>query len=337
MADTRFFTCNGPFSAEKLAEVSQSELIGDKTAEYADVASLADATKSDVSFLDNRKYLSDFLSSEAGLCIVHPDFADKAPEGMNLLLTPQPYMAYAKIANLFYPAESFEGSISDQASVDPTAKLAEGVCVEAGAFIGKDVEIGKNTWIKANAVIRDRVTIGANCVISSNVTISHSLIGHAVTIHPGTQIGQDGFGFASGREGHVRIPQLGRVIIEDHVNIGSNTTIDRGAGPDTKIGAGTQIDNLVQIGHNVQLGMGCVVVSQVGISGSTKIGNFCVFGGQAGVAGHLTIGDGVTTAAKAGIMKNIDAGQTVGGFPAIPQKQWLKNQAAINKMIKNRK
>lgn len=334
MADNLFFTCHGPYSASELAKVADAELRGDENASFKDVSAIDNAGPEDVSFLDNRKYLDDFFKTKAGLCIVHPDMADLAPEGISLLLTPQPYMAYAKVANLFYPAPKFESCISSSANIDETAKIGEAVYIEPGAYIGKNVTIGDNTKIMANAVIRDGVQIGNDCFIASNVTISHSLIGNAVTIHPGTQIGQDGFGFASGPQGHLRIPQLGRVIIQDHVNIGANSTIDRGAGPDTIIGTGTQIDNLVQIGHNVEIGAGCVLVSQVGISGSTKLGNFCVAGGQAGLAGHLTIGDGVTMAAKSGVMKNIEAGQTVGGFPAIPQKEWLKKQATLNKIIK---
>ncbi|WP_417794959.1 UDP-3-O-(3-hydroxymyristoyl)glucosamine N-acyltransferase [Terasakiella pusilla] len=337
MADTRFFTCKGPFTAEKLAEIAQADLHGSPESLYSDVASVDKARQSDVTFLDNRKYLESFKVSEAGLCVVHPDLAGLAPEGMALLVTPQPYMAYARIANLFYPNEKVEGYISKNAYVDDTAEVDETARVEPGAYIGANVKIGARSWIKPNAVLHDGVVIGNDCVIAANVTISHSLIGNAVTIHAGVQIGQDGFGFASSMEGHLRIPQLGRVIIHDHVNIGANSTIDRGAGPDTIIGAGTQIDNLVQIGHNVELGFGCVLVSQSGISGSTKLGNFCVCGGQAGLAGHLQIGDGVTIAAKSGVMKNVPAGQTIGGFPAIPQKDWLKKQAVINKIIKKRK
>lgn len=337
MADTRFFKCKGPFTAEKLAEVAQADLRGAPEVQYYDVASVDKAGKTQVSFLDNRKYLESFKVSSAGLCIVHPDVADMAPDGMDLLITAQPYMAYARISNLFYPSENVVGHISDRAYVDETAKVDPSARIDAGAYIGANVEIGARSWIKPNAVLQEGVIVGDDCVISANVTISHSIIGHAVTIHPGAQIGQDGFGFASSREGHLRIPQLGRVLIHDHVNIGANTTIDRGAGPDTVIGAGTQIDNLVQIGHNVEVGFGCVIVSQCGISGSTKLGNFCVCGGQTGIAGHLQIGDGVTMAAKSGVMKNISAGQTVGGFPAIPQSEWLKKQAIINKIIKERK
>jgi len=337
MADSNFFTRKGPYTSAQLAEISGAELIGSKDISIEDVASLEEASSVNVSFLDNRKYISSFAQSKAALCLVHPDLADKAPEGMALLVTNEPYMGYAKIATAFYPHPIVEGITSDRATVNDTASIEEGTRIESGVYIGSNVKIGKRCWIKANAVIEDGVTIGNDCVISSNVTISHSKIGNAVTIHPGCQIGQDGFGFASGPQGHMRIPQLGRVIIGDHVNIGANSTIDRGAGPDTVIGAGTQIDNLVQIGHNVQMGMGCVLVSQCGISGSTKLGNFVVVAGKAGIAGHLTIGDGVTIAAKAGVMRNIEAGQTVGGMPAIPQKEWLRQVSAVSKLTKVKK
>lgn len=337
MADDRFFKKQGPFTAQHLAEIASAELRGDADLLINDVAALDQADSDQLSFLDNRKYLKTFCSSQAGLCLVHPDLADKAPVGMALLITPEPYMGYAKIASTFYPAPHVEGYISEQASVAASAEIGESVRIDAGAYIGENVKIAANSWIKVNAAIHDGVEIGSDCIISSNVTISHSIIGNAVTVHPGCQIGQDGFGFASGPQGHVRIPQLGRVIIKDHVNIGANCTIDRGAGPDTIIGAGTQIDNLVQIGHNVQLGMGCVIVSQAGVSGSTKVGNFVVIAGKAGIGGHLTIGDGVTVAACAGVMRNIEAGQTVGGFPAIPQKEWLRQQAMIARLTKGKK
>ncbi len=335
MADPRFFTKKGPFTVKELCEIAQAELKGNCPQQIDDVAPLDLAGPHTVSFLDNRKYIADFSKSKAGLCLVHPEMVDHAPQTMALLVTETPYMGYAKIASAFYTQQVPAANISTQACVDETAQIGEGVVIEAGSFIGKDVVIGASSWIKANAVLNDGVKIGESCVISQNVTITHSLIGNHVTIHPGCQIGQDGFGFASGPQGHMRIPQLGRVIIQDHVNIGANTTIDRGAGPDTLIGAGTQIDNLVQIGHNVQIGMGCVIVSQVGISGSTKLGNFVVCGGQAGIAGHLQIGDGAVMAAKAGVMKNIPAGETWGGFPAIPQKDWLRQVATLNKITRS--
>jgi UDP-3-O-[3-hydroxymyristoyl] glucosamine N-acyltransferase len=337
MADSRFFKCAGPFTATELAQLCGAQLKGDESRIYTDVASLENANSQNVSFLDNRRYVEQFEKSAAGICLIHPDLVDRAPQAMSLLITKEPYMAYAKIARAFYPESIPPSEISERAYIDESAILGQGVCIEAGAYIAKGVVIGDRSWIKANAVLSDGVIIGNDCIISSNVTISHAMIANAVTIHPGCQIGQDGFGFASGAQGHVRIPQLGRVIIHDHVNIGANSTVDRGAGPDTVIGAGTQIDNLVQIGHNVEIGMGCVLVSQSGVSGSTKLGNFVVVAGKAGISGHLTIGDGVTIAAKAGVMNNIDAGQTVGGFPAILQKDWLRQTAAIRKLVKNKK
>lgn len=337
MADKRFFNCEGPFTSKQLAEIAKADLQGSADLVIKDVSSLEKATHENISFLDNRKYVAAFKASKAGLCIVHPDLAQHAPEGMTLLLSKEPYMAYARVSRTFYPDERHDGSIAPTAYVSSSADVGENVTIEHGAYIADGVVIGKNSWIKANACIQKNVKVGEDCIISSNSTISHSLIGNGVTIHPGCQIGQDGFGFASGPQGHVRIPQLGRVVIQDHVNIGANTTIDRGSGPDTVIGAGTQIDNLVQIGHNVQIGMGCVIVSQVGISGSTKIGNFVVIAGKAGVAGHLKIGDGVTIAARAGVMRDIEAGQTVGGFPAIPQKEWLRQVSTIAKLAKVKK
>jgi len=337
MADPRFFVCKGPYTARELADISGAELKGNPTQSFVDVASVEQASENNVSFLDNRRYISSFETSAAGICLVHPDLADRAPEGMSLLVTKEPYMGYAKVAQAFYPTPITPSIISERANIASTADIAEGVCIEAGAYIGENVKIGKRTWIKANAVLSDGVIVGEDCIVSANVTLSHTKIGNCVTIHPSSQIGQDGFGFASGPQGHVRIPQLGYVIINDHVNIGASCTIDRGAGPNTVIGAGCQIDNLVQIGHNVELGMGCVLVSQSGVSGSTKIGNYVVIAGKAGIAGHLTIGDGVTIAAKAGVMNDIEAGQTVGGFPAIAQKTWLRQIAAIRKLVKNKK
>ncbi|WP_135077964.1 UDP-3-O-(3-hydroxymyristoyl)glucosamine N-acyltransferase [Terasakiella sp. SH-1] len=337
MADSRFFNKKGPFTAQQLCEIASAKLVGKDDLIINDVASLENATSDTISFLDNRKYVESFQHSQAGLCLVHPDLVDKAPEGMTLLVTPEPYMGYAKVSSAFYPETNPAPSISPNANVSDSAEIADGVIIDAGVFVGDHVKIGEGTWLKANSAIMDGVSIGQNCIIHPNVTISHCMISNGVTIHAGCQIGQDGFGFASGAQGHVRIPQLGRVLIGDGVNIGANTTIDRGAGPDTVIGAGTQIDNLVQIGHNVQIGKGCVVVSHVGISGSTQLGNFVVIGGQAGIAGHLKIGDSVVIAAKAGVMRDVEAGQTVGGFPAIPQWKWLRQVSAIDKLTKGKK
>ena len=191
-----------------------------------------------------------------------------------------------------------------------------------------------NCWIGSNAVILKGVTLGKNTRVAPNVTLENCQIGSNVIIHAGVCIGQDGFGFAMGKDGHLKVPQLGRVIIEDDVEIGANTTIDRGTGPDTIIGAGSKIDNLVQIGHNVRIGRCCIIVSQVGISGSTVIGDFSALGGQVGIAGHLEIGAGVEVAAQSGIMRNVGPGEKIGGSPARPFREYMRSIAVIEKMSK---
>ena len=256
---------------------------------------------------------------------------------MALLLSEAPYMAFAKIARAFYPdAVPPDGGIDDSAVVHPSAQIGVGTRIEAGVVIGRQARLGAACHIAANAVIGDGVTLGDNCRIGAGASISHSIIGNRVYIYPGARIGQDGFGFATGPAGHLRIPQLGRVIIHDDVEIGANSTIDRGAGPDTVIGAGCMIDNLVQIGHNVQMGRGCVIVAQVGISGSTKLGDFVVIGGQAGLAGHWTIGTGVRMAARSGVTHHIPDGVEVGGAPAVPIREWRRQVVGIARLGKGK-
>jgi len=185
-------------------------------------------------------------------------------------------------------------------------------------------------------VVGAGVMVGADCTVGANASLTHCLIGDRVTIYPGARIGQDGFGFAMDPAGHVRVPQLGRVIIEDDVEIGANSTVDRGAGPDTRIGRGAMIDNLVQIGHNADIGAGAVIVAQAGVAGSSRIGRFAALGAQAGVAGHLTVGDGARLAAQSGVMRDVEAGQEVCGAPALPIRQFFKLQATLMRLLKNK-
>lgn len=338
MADPRFFSVAGPFSLARLSEISGAELAAGANPDMvlSDVAALDQAGGADISFLDNRKYVAAFQASKAGAAIVHPDMADRAPAGMALLLSKDPYRAYAKVAQAFYPRPKVEPWVAPTAYADPTAKVGEGCRLEYGAVIGARAEIGARCHIGANAVIGDGVVLGDDCIVGANATVQFAVIGRNVNIYPGVRIGQDGFGFAMGPQGHLKVPQLGRVVIGDNVEIGANTTIDRGAGPDTVIGAGSMIDNLVQIGHNVQLGRGCVIVAQVGISGSTKLGDFVAAGGQAGFAGHISVGPGARVAAQAGVIKDIGPGETVGGTPAVPQMEWLRQSAALHKLVRRK-
>ena len=338
MADPLFFSVAGPFSLGHLAEVAGAELSIETSSDLMiyDVAPLSTARGNQISFWDNKLYIEDFTNSGAGACIVRPD-VNAPSDKMVLLKIADPYIGYAKIALEFYPALVLSGGIADSSHIDKTAKLGLGCQVDAGAVIGGHCIIGDRTRIGANAVIGDGVEIGSDSLVGPNATLQACQIGDHVILHTGVRVGQDGFGFALGKSGHLKVPQLGRVIIEDDVEIGANSTIDRGAGPDTVIGQGTKIDNLVQIAHNVTIGRNCIIVSQVGISGSTKIGNFAMLGGQAGLTGHLTIGDGAQIAAQSGVIRNIEPGQQVGGTPSVPMRQWLKSAALMEKLLKTNK
>ena len=338
MGDPRFFTRQGPFTLAALAALSRATRApgadGEKT--ISDLASLECAGEGDIAFLDNKKYIGALEKSGAGACILDARLAGRAPAGMALLLSDQPYLAFARVARAFYPKPTVEPGISNAAHVHQQAEIAPSCRVDPGASIALGCEIGEGCHIGANAVLEEGVVLGDDCHIGAGVTLSHCLIGDRVVIYPGARIGQDGFGFASGPDGHLRIPQIGRVIIGDDVEIGANTTIDRGSANDTVIGDGCMIDNLVQIAHNVQLGKGCVIVSQVGISGSTKLGDYVVCGGQAGFAGHLEIGDGVKLAARSGVIHDLAAGRTYGGAPAIAVQQWKRQMVALARLARRK-
>jgi UDP-3-O-[3-hydroxymyristoyl] glucosamine N-acyltransferase len=220
--------------------------------------------------------------------------------------------------------------------IDPTAKLEDGVTVNEGVIIGPEVRIGRGTRIAAGAVIGYRVCIGCDCYVGPLTTLVHTLIGDRVIVHSGARIGQDGFGFAMGPRGHLKVPQIGRVIIQDDVEIGANTTIDRGALKDTIIGEGTKIDNLVQIGHNCSIGRFCFIVSQTGISGSVDVGDYVMLGGQVGIADHLSIGTGAKLGARSGVISDVPAGVQWGGFPARPFREWLKAEAIVARLVRGR-
>ncbi|MFM2044334.1 MAG: putative UDP-3-O-3-hydroxymyristoyl glucosamine N-acyltransferase [Pseudomonadota bacterium] len=339
MPDPRFFERAGPFTLAHLASIAGATLAGEADPDrlVQDVAPLDTAGPGHLSFLDNRKYADQFARSGAGACLVHPDLAARAPAGMALLVTRKPYRGYALCAQAFYPVPAPANGISPAAHVHPTARIGDGTELAPGAVVEAGAEIGVGCRIAPNAVIGRNVRIGTGCVIGANASLSHCILGDRVVIYPGARIGQDGFGFAMDAAGHVRVPQLGRVIIEDDVEVGANTTIDRGAGPDTVIGRGSMIDNLVQIGHNVTLGPGCVIVAQSGISGSTRLDHHVVLAAQAGITGHLRIGAGARIAAQSGVMRDVAPGEQVGGSPAVPVRQWLKQVALLGKFVRGGK
>ena len=338
MADTRFFDRAGPHSLTALARLSGARLLDPADGErlIADVAPLETARPDEVTFLDNRKYTEAFTRSRAGAAFIDERGADRAPPGMALLITRAPYKAFARAAQAFYPDTAPRPGRAPSAIVDPTATVPEDCQIGAHVVIEAGVRLGARCRIGPNTVIGQAVELGDDCRIGANVTLSHCLIGARVVLHPGVRIGQAGFGFAPDPNGPVKIPQLGRVIIGDDVDIGANTTIDRGSGHDTVIGPGTMIDNLVQIGHNVAIGRFCVLAGQVGVSGSTRLGDFVMAGGQAGFAGHLTIGNGARIAAKSGLMRDVAPGETVGGSPAVPMRLFMKQVAILQRLARKK-
>jgi UDP-3-O-[3-hydroxymyristoyl] glucosamine N-acyltransferase len=336
MADPRFFNRGGPFTLDALSALSGARLVNpaDGRRVCRDVAPLESAGPEDVSFLENRKYVETFIRSRACAVFVDEKAAGRAPPGMALLVSKEPYKAYALAAQAFYPVVGVEARRAPSAIIDATAIVPEDCDIGPNVVIERGVQLGRRCSVSANSVIAAGVETGDDCRIGANVTLSHCLLGSRVVVHPGVRIGQAGFGFAPDANVPVKIPQLGRVVIGDDVDIGANTTIDRGSGHDTVIGSGSMIDNLVQIGHNVVLGRCCALAGQTGISGSTRLDDFVMVGGQGGLAGHLHIGAGARIAAKSGLMRDVAAGEVVCGSPAVPLTEFMRQTAVLKRLAK---
>jgi UDP-3-O-[3-hydroxymyristoyl] glucosamine N-acyltransferase len=338
-----FFDRAGPFTLGAVAEAANAKVASGADLDLAikDMRPLDSAAQGDLSFLDNPKYLPLFAATRASACLVAPKFAGQGPAGTICLVTPEPYHAFARALALFYPDAlkpkvALEGGGFDRSSVHPSAMLEPGVIVEPGAVIGPEARIGAGTTIAAGTVIGYRVHVGRDCYIGPNASLTHALIGNHVTVHAGVAIGQDGFGFAMGKAGHEKVPQIGRVIIQDAVEIGANTTIDRGALRDTVIGEGAKIDNLVQIGHNVVIGRHCIIVAQTGISGSAELGDFVAIGGQVGVVGHVKIGAGAQIAASSNVRGDVPPGVRWGGTPAKPVRLWFRELTLLRRLAESK-
>ena len=338
MPDPRFYAVAGPFTLAEIAEAAGAELAvgADPTRRLCDVAPLSHATAEHLSFLANLKYVDAFAACRAGACVAPAALADRAPADVAVLTSDNPYKSFALAAQLFHPVPLPEPGIHPAAVIDPAAVLGAGCRVEAGAVIDAGVRIGARCLIGANVAIGPAVEIGDDTRIGTCASLSHCLIGARVKIFPGVRIGQEGFGFAIDRSGHVKIPQLGRVLIEDDVEIGANTTIDRGSGPDTVIAQGCRIDNLVQIAHNVRIGRGSVIAAQSALAGSARVGDFVQIAGQVGVADHRSVGDGARLAGQTGVTRDIEPGATYGGTPAVPVRQWHRQSAHLARLARGK-
>ncbi|MBB6259637.1 UDP-3-O-[3-hydroxymyristoyl] glucosamine N-acyltransferase [Paenochrobactrum gallinarii] len=337
MADPVFFPLDRPVTIADAVELTGAKLHNTQLASrfFVRLTSIDSATADAVVFAEGRKNAPQLKDLNAAGVFCTEDMVADVPAGVAALVTRHPHRAFAQLGRKLFPASAFpepwmgEAGISAYANIHPTAIIEDGATVEAGAAIGKGVTIGSGTRICANAVIGANCQIGRNSYIAPHVSVQHSFIGNHVMLHPGVRVGQDGFGYLPGPAGLEKVPQLGRVIIQDHVEVGANTTIDRGALSDTIIGEGTKIDNLVQIAHNVKIGRYCIVAAHSGISGSVTIGDMTMLGGRVGLADHLTIGSNVQIAAASGVMRDIPDGEKWGGFPARPIKQWFREVATL--------
>ncbi len=334
--DPRFFARTGPHSLADVAATAGADAGGAALMLHG-VAPLQTAGPGEVSFLDNRRYADLLATTRAGAVIVAPELAGSVPEGSVALQTKAPYVAWARVAALFHPPAPA------RAGVHPLAVVEAGAAVDSSAEIGPlaviaaGASIGARSRVGAGAVIGPGVIVGADCRIGALVSLSHAVLGDRVNLLPGARIGQEGFGFAQTDQGFLTVPQLGRVLLEDDVEVGANSTIDRGSTQDTVIGAGSRLDNLVMIGHNVRLGRCCVIVAQAGISGSTTLEDFAVVAAQAGLTGHLKIGKGARIGAQAGVMGDVAAGADVVGSPAEPVREFFRGVATLRKLARRPK
>ncbi|WP_185982506.1 UDP-3-O-(3-hydroxymyristoyl)glucosamine N-acyltransferase [Aureimonas mangrovi] len=342
MTDTTFFARGPAFTLETLAELCEARLErgAGEGVRIDGIATLDAAGPGDVSFFDNPRYSADLAATRAGAIVVAPRHLGSVRSGLPVLVAKDAQRAFALAGRALFPDAISPmplvgtSGVSDRASVDPSAVLEDCVVVEPFATIGPRAQVGRGTVVSSGAVIGADCRIGRDCCVGAQVSVQHALIGDRVILHSGVQIGQDGFGYSMGAAGILKMVQIGRVIVQDNVEIGANTTVDRGALRDTVIGENTKIDNQVQIAHNVRIGRNCVIVSQVGIAGSATLGDGVVIGGQSGVNGHVTIGDGAQIAAVSSVAGDVPPGARWGGAPAHPVRDWLREVMWVQEMAK---
>ena len=332
--DPRFYASPGAVTLGRWAELGGAELIGDAEHVVTGVAASSDAGRGDVCFYEARKPEPDAISEEAGACFVKPEVADYVPEGVARLICDTPRLTHARVAETLFQRRRIEHG---QPAIHPEASVHEDALVEPGVVVCAGAAIGEGTRLGAYSVIGPGVQVGRNCDVGAHSSLQCALIGDHVKLAAGVRIGETGFGVIGGPSGAEDQPHFGRVILQDHVTIGANSTVDRGVFDDTVVGERTKIDNLCQIAHNVQLGRSVVVAAFGGISGSCVIGDGAQLGGRAGVADHVNIGTGATLAAGSGVFRDIPAGAVWGGTPARPIREYMRETAWLSKSVRERR
>lgn len=344
MADPVFFRPVRRYSVGEIAMLTGARL-RDAHYENVEIDGLAAAShggEGKLVFVEGKRNIGLFQGLNAAAVICSDDLAAAAPLGVAVLMTPRPQQAFAMVGRLLYPTSNRpdpitgETGVSPRAIVAPDATIEAGAIVEAGAVVGPGAAIGSGTVVAPNAVIGPSVQIGRDCHIGIGTSVIAAFIGNRVILHPGVRVGQDGFGYVAGPKGLEKVPQIGRVVIQDDVEIGANSTVDRGAMSDTVIGEGTKIDNLVQIAHNVKIGRHCAIAAQCGLSGSVTLGDFVMLGGRVGVADHVSLGAGSQLAAASGVMHDVPAGERWGGAPAQPMRDFFREVNTIRNLVRSR-
>jgi UDP-3-O-[3-hydroxymyristoyl] glucosamine N-acyltransferase len=321
------------FTAKQIAAFVQGTIEGDENAIVNSFSKIEQGKAGAISFLSNPKYLHYIYDTESTIVLLNADVVLEKPVKATLIRVKNAYESVARLLQLYDSMKPKKQGIDPLAFIAESAKIGENCYIGAFAYVGENVEIGDNTQIYPHVVIEDRVKIGNECLLYPNVSIYHDCrLGNQVTIHSGSVIGADGFGFAPQAKGYEKIPQIGNVVIEDCVEIGANTCVDRSTMGSTFVRKGVKLDNLVQIAHNTDIGENTVMSSQVGVAGSTKVGKWCMFGGQVGISGHITIGNGVKLGAQSGVPSSLKDGENLIGTPPIPLTNYFRSSAIFRRL-----
>lgn len=321
------------FTAKQIAQYIGGKIEGDENASVSTFAKIEEGTTGSISFLSNPKYTHYIYDTKSSIVLIDEQLELEHPVSTTLIRVKNAYESVAKLLQLYESAKPRKTGIDPLASVAPTAQVGEDVYIGAFAYVGDHAVIGNHTQIHPHAVVAEHVTIGEDCIVYPHTTVYHHCkVGNRVILHAGSVIGADGFGFAPSEQGYDKIPQIGIVTIEDDVEIGANTCVDRSTMGSTYIRKGVKLDNLVQIAHNTDIGENTVMSAQVGVAGSTKIGQWCMFGGQVGVAGHISIGNKVFLGAQSGVPGSIKDNQQLIGTPPMPQKPYFRSHAIFRKL-----